>query len=140
MNNLREIQISPLCNSALGTTAISKVTSGATSSVVTTLGDVTKLRESFSVSERDVIDAIADQQVVEAKHQMVSKLPSSLLGDSQGESGSVQESTASGSDSDITRAEQAERIMQSILSKPQKKTNFFRMAGVFKGLTSLDDE
>lgn len=114
-------------------------------------GTVTQLRQSFSVSDENTLNAIGEQRVEglleifpqlskEVRHRIVSKLQSSLQEGSQGESGSVQESTVSRSDSDITRAEQAERIMQSILSKPQKKTDFFRMAGVFKKSISLDDD
>jgi hypothetical protein len=101
---------------------------------VITLGDVKKLRESFSVSERDVIDAIADQQVVEAKRQIVSKLPSSLLGDSQVESGSVQDDMSLGSISDI------EQQIQLMRTKSQKGTKYLRMMGIVEERISPEND
>ncbi len=165
MNNTSEIRISPSFNSAPDAATVSNATSGAANINKSIFGEylfyyaineissgaVAQLRRSFLVSDEDALAAIADQQVEElieifpqlskeVRHRIVSKLQSFLQEDLQDESGSVQESTVPGLDSGITRAEQAERIMESILSKPQKKTDFFRMVGAFNELTSLDDE
>jgi hypothetical protein len=146
MNNSHEIRILPPFNSVPDAATVSNVTAGTTNTgVVTPSGVVIKLRGSFPVSDRDALDAIADQQVEglieifpqlseEAKRQIVSKLQSSLWGDSHCENRNVQEGMSLGSISDI------EQQVQLMRTKPQKGTKYLQMVGMIEERISPEND
>jgi hypothetical protein len=68
------------------------------------------------------------------KHQIVSKLQSSLQGDSQGENRNAQESISLGSISDI------EQQVQLMRTKPQKGTKYLQMMGIVEERISPEND